>query len=100
VPALETAIGRIADELNEVVEDLRETARGIRPAILFDGGLGPALRTLATPGPHLHLALGIPPADTMAAALSRRRSRGRLLLLMTTCALALPGRYRDGYSTL
>jgi signal transduction histidine kinase len=29
------------------VEDLREIARGIHPAILSDGGLGPALRTLA-----------------------------------------------------
>jgi signal transduction histidine kinase len=47
LPALETEIGRVADELNEVVEDLRETARGIHPAILSEGGLGPALRTLA-----------------------------------------------------
>ena len=29
------------------VEDLREIARGIHPAILSEGGLGPALRTLA-----------------------------------------------------
>jgi len=46
-PTLETQIGRIAGELNEVVEDLREIARGIHPAILSEGGLGPALRTLA-----------------------------------------------------
>jgi signal transduction histidine kinase len=38
---------RVADELNGVVEDLREIARGIHPAILSEGGLGPALRTLA-----------------------------------------------------
>ena len=44
---LETEIGRIADELSGVVEDLREIARGIHPAILSEGGLGPALRTLA-----------------------------------------------------
>jgi signal transduction histidine kinase len=44
---LETEISRIADELTEVVEDLREIARGIHPAILSEGGLGPALRTLA-----------------------------------------------------
>ncbi len=43
---LETEIGRVADELNGVVEDLREIARGIHPAILSEGGLGPALRTL------------------------------------------------------
>jgi signal transduction histidine kinase len=44
---LQAEIGRIAGELNGVVEDLRETARGIHPAILSEGGLGPALRTLA-----------------------------------------------------
>jgi signal transduction histidine kinase len=47
LPELETKIGRVAGELNGVVEDLREIARGIHPAILSDGGLGPALRTLA-----------------------------------------------------
>jgi signal transduction histidine kinase len=47
LPELETEIGRAADALDEVVEDLRETARGIHPAILSEGGLGPALRTLA-----------------------------------------------------
>jgi len=47
VPELETEIGRVADELTGVVEDLREIARGIHPAILSEGGLGPALRTLA-----------------------------------------------------
>jgi signal transduction histidine kinase len=44
---LEAAIGKVADELNGVVEDLREIARGIHPAILSEGGLRPALRTLA-----------------------------------------------------
>jgi signal transduction histidine kinase len=44
---LETEIVRVADELGGVVEDLREIARGIHPAILSEGGLGPALRTLA-----------------------------------------------------
>ena len=47
LPELEAEIGRVADELNGVVEDLREIARGIHPAILSEGGLGPALRTLA-----------------------------------------------------
>jgi signal transduction histidine kinase len=44
---LQTEIGRVANELDGVVEDLREIARGIHPAILSEGGLGPALRTLA-----------------------------------------------------
>jgi signal transduction histidine kinase len=39
-------IGRIAAELHEVVDDLVETARGIHPAVLSEGGLEPALRTL------------------------------------------------------
>jgi signal transduction histidine kinase len=46
-PELQTQIGQVADELNGVVEDLREIARGIHPTILSKGGLGPALRTLA-----------------------------------------------------
>ena len=37
---LETEIGKVADELTGVVEDLREIARGIHPAILSEGGLG------------------------------------------------------------
>jgi signal transduction histidine kinase len=47
LPELEAEIGWVADELNDVVEDLREIARGIHPAILSEGGLGPALRTIA-----------------------------------------------------
>jgi signal transduction histidine kinase len=47
LPALETEIGRIADELTEAIDDVREIARGIHPAILSEGGLGPALKTLA-----------------------------------------------------
>jgi signal transduction histidine kinase len=44
---LETELNGVADELNGIVEDLREIARGIHPPILSEGGLGPALRTLA-----------------------------------------------------
>jgi PAS domain S-box-containing protein len=40
-------IGRIAGELDRVMDELREISRGIHPAILSEGGLGPALRTLA-----------------------------------------------------
>jgi signal transduction histidine kinase len=47
LPKLQTQIGRVADELTEVIEELREMARGIHPAILSEGGLGPALRLLA-----------------------------------------------------
>jgi signal transduction histidine kinase len=47
LPELGAEIGRVAEELTGVVDDLREIARGIHPAILSEGGLGPALRTLA-----------------------------------------------------
>jgi GAF domain-containing protein len=46
LPELETEISRVADELIGVVDDLREIARGIHPALLSEGGLGPALQTL------------------------------------------------------
>jgi signal transduction histidine kinase len=40
-------LARASDELDSVLEDLRGLSRGIHPAILSDGGLGPALRSLA-----------------------------------------------------
>jgi signal transduction histidine kinase len=40
-------IDRISSEINEVLDDLREISRGIHPVILTQGGLGPAMRTLA-----------------------------------------------------
>ncbi|GAA1266314.1 hypothetical protein GCM10009609_31860 [Pseudonocardia aurantiaca] len=47
LPALQVQVGRVADELIGVIEELREISHGIHPAILSEGGLGPALRTLA-----------------------------------------------------
>ena len=47
LPELQTQIGRVAAELDGAIDELREIARGIHPAILSEGGLGPALRTLA-----------------------------------------------------
>ncbi|GAA1262789.1 hypothetical protein GCM10009609_27250 [Pseudonocardia aurantiaca] len=44
---LQAELGRAADELDEVLDELRELARGIHPAILAEGGLSSALRTLA-----------------------------------------------------
>jgi signal transduction histidine kinase len=40
-------LGEVAVELNAVIDELREISRGIHPAVLSEGGLGPALRTLA-----------------------------------------------------
>jgi len=44
---LHEELSRVAQGLADAVEDLQEISRGIHPAILSKGGLGPALRTLA-----------------------------------------------------
>jgi PAS domain S-box-containing protein len=41
-------LGEAATELRTAIAELRELARGIHPAVLSEGGLGPALRGLAT----------------------------------------------------
>jgi signal transduction histidine kinase len=44
---LRAELSRVVDGLTSVVEDLREIARGIHPAMLAEGGLRPALKALA-----------------------------------------------------
>jgi signal transduction histidine kinase len=44
---LRSQLSRTAGGLTEAAEELQEITRGIHPAILSKGGLGPALRTLA-----------------------------------------------------
>jgi len=44
---LQAALERVAGGLKSSLDELREFARGIHPAILAEGGLDPALRTLA-----------------------------------------------------
>jgi signal transduction histidine kinase len=44
---LERDLSRVAEGLASAFDELREISRGIHPAILSEGGLGPALRTLA-----------------------------------------------------
>jgi signal transduction histidine kinase len=44
---VEQELGQVAAGLGGVLEDLREISRGIHPAILAEGGLAPALKTLA-----------------------------------------------------
>jgi GAF domain-containing protein len=71
LPQLQTQIGRVADELTGALDELRETARGIHPAILSEGGLGPALRTLTrrTPIPvQLDIRTDTRPADPIEVA--------------------------------
>lgn len=44
---LRTDIGHIVDALSAALEELRAISRGLHPAILSEGGLGPGLRALA-----------------------------------------------------
>ena len=44
---LTTGLGEVAAGLEAALEELREIARGIHPAVLADGGLRPALKVLA-----------------------------------------------------
>jgi signal transduction histidine kinase len=48
---LSAQLGRAVAEASGALEDLRETARGIHPAILAKGGLRAALKTLASRSP-------------------------------------------------
>jgi signal transduction histidine kinase len=48
---LRIQLSRTAGGLVEAVEDLQEISRGIHPAILAEGGLRPALKTLARRSP-------------------------------------------------
>jgi signal transduction histidine kinase len=44
---LQAQLSRVADGLAGALEELQEISRGIHPAILARGGLGPALKSLA-----------------------------------------------------
>ena len=46
-PDLRIQLERVGDGLEATLDELREISRGIHPAILSEGGLGPALRMLA-----------------------------------------------------
>jgi signal transduction histidine kinase len=48
---LHRELSRVAQGLAEAVDDLQEISRGIHPAILSKGGLGPALKTLGHRSP-------------------------------------------------
>jgi signal transduction histidine kinase len=44
---LKSSLAAAVEELNQTTDEVREIAQGIHPAILTQGGLAPALRTLA-----------------------------------------------------
>jgi signal transduction histidine kinase len=49
--AADQLLGSASEELDSALEELRELARGIHPAVLSDRGLGTALETLANRAP-------------------------------------------------
>jgi signal transduction histidine kinase len=51
LPELRHSLSRLEGGLAEVLDDLRELSRGIHPAVLSEGGLDPALRSLARRSP-------------------------------------------------
>jgi signal transduction histidine kinase len=70
--ALPPAVTEVRAELSRVVEgltgalnELREISRGIHPAILSEGGLGPALKTLARRAP-IPVALDVRVEDKLS----------------------------------
>jgi len=68
-----------SDELQCAIDELRELARGIHPAVLADRGLGPALEVLAD---HAHLPVDLETTYPQAPTVDRggrrllRRRRG------------------------
>ena len=53
-------LGSIGDELTQALEELRELAHGLHPAVLTDFGLRPALESLATRAPFRVDVAGAP----------------------------------------
>ena len=70
-PETTAQLERAADELAQALQELRELARGIHPAVLTERGLAPALQALAARAP-LPVELVVPeerlPAPVEAAA--------------------------------
>ena len=48
---LSSELSRVAEGLASALDNLREIAHGVHPAILAEGGLGPALKTLVRRSP-------------------------------------------------
>jgi signal transduction histidine kinase len=47
LPELSAELTKVEDGIRDVLEEVREIARGLHPAILSEGGLAPALKSLA-----------------------------------------------------
>jgi signal transduction histidine kinase len=58
--AAEAMLAGVGEELKLALEELRELARGLHPAVLTDRGLAPALRSLANRAPFPVRIAGVP----------------------------------------
>jgi len=58
--AAEAMLTRVGDDLKLALEELRELARGLHPAVLNDRGLQPALQSLASRAPFPVTIAGVP----------------------------------------
>ncbi|KWX23664.1 histidine kinase [Mycolicibacterium wolinskyi] len=68
---LRAQLNRLAAGLSALSDELQEFSRGIHPAILSKGGLGPAIRSLARRCPvavDVHLELGAPVPESVGVA--------------------------------
>ncbi|MEN3342751.1 MAG: hypothetical protein V7644_2155 [Actinomycetota bacterium] len=59
--AAEAMLASLGEDLKLALEELRELARGLHPAVLSDRGLGPALQALADRAPFPVAIAGVPP---------------------------------------
>ena len=59
--AADAMLAGVGEELKLALEELRELARGLHPAVLTDRGLGPAIQSLANRAPFPVETAGIPP---------------------------------------
>lgn len=59
-PAVEALLEGVGEDLKQALEELRELARGLHPAVLTDRGLAPALQSLANRPPFPVQIGGVP----------------------------------------
>src|SRR5207302_4751065 len=59
-PAAEAMFAHVGDDLTHALEELRELARGLHPAVLTDRGLAPALQSLTNRAPFPVAIAGVP----------------------------------------
>jgi len=72
IGATRSALGRAVSDLGEAIEELRNLARGLHPAVLTESGLAAALESLADRAglpTRLHVQLDHEPSSSAAAAI-------------------------------